>query len=88
MPCQNGSYGSGGEIISNWRDWTNNGTKPPEGSDMVTYCEISRDYVKVCRAWKASGKYDLIIIIIIIIILIQWHPDIKNPYMTKTWYNE
>ena len=58
--CRPGKYGAGGEIINNWQDWTNNGTTPPEGSPLITYCEISRDYVKFCEAWKASGKHNLL----------------------------
>ena len=56
-PCAIGEYGSGGEIINNWRDWTGNGTVPPEGSGLITYCDTSSNYYfKSCGAWKASGK--------------------------------
>ena len=58
LPCDIGQYGSGGETINNWKDWTNNGTVPPEGSDIITYCEVSRSYIKGCEAWKASGKHN------------------------------
>lgn len=56
--CEIGQYGSGGEIINNWKDWTNNGTIPPDGSDIVTFCEVSRGYVEDCQPWKASGKHN------------------------------
>lgn len=56
LPCNVGSYGSGGEIINNWKDWTNNGTVPPEGSGIVTFCEADRVYVQPCQSWKASGN--------------------------------
>ena len=56
--CEIGQYGSGGEIINNWKDWTSNGTIPPDGSGIVTYCDISRSYVKDCQPWKASGKHN------------------------------
>ena len=57
-PCAIGQYGPGGEIINNWRNWTGNGTVPPEGSGLITYCDISSNYryIKHCDAWKASGK--------------------------------
>lgn len=55
-PCEVGSYGPGGEIINNWKNWTKNGTVPPEGSGIVTFCEAERQYVQPCRPWKVSGK--------------------------------
>ena len=43
--------------MNNWRDWTGNGTVPPEGSGLITYCDTSSNYYfKSCGAWKASGK--------------------------------
>lgn len=56
--CEIGQYGSGGETINNWKDWTSNGTIPPDGSGIVTFCDISRSYVKDCQPWKASGKHN------------------------------
>jgi len=62
-PCQKGEFGSGGEVINNWNMWTENGTKPPERSDMVTYCEFTRPFD--CNPWKASGNYHEIMISIL-----------------------
>ncbi|XP_001629472.2 endosome/lysosome-associated apoptosis and autophagy regulator family member 2 [Nematostella vectensis] len=52
--CPSGSYGSGGEIIDNWETWSVNGSVPPEESDIVTYCDMFRDYVEPCSPWKAT----------------------------------
>ncbi|KAK2552323.1 Endosome/lysosome-associated apoptosis and autophagy regulator family member 2 [Acropora cervicornis] len=54
--CKKGEFGSGGEVINNWNMWTENGTKPPERSDMVNYCEFTRPFNSkyVCNPWKAS----------------------------------
>ena len=68
VPCEIGYYGSGGEIINNWRDWTNNGTVPPMGSDIVTFCEKSRDYVKDCQSWTASGKRNKIKLMVVVVV--------------------
>lgn len=54
-PCEVGSYGPGGEIINNWKNWTKNGTVPPEGSGIVTFCEAERQYVQPCHPWKVSA---------------------------------
>ena len=66
-PCQKGEFGSGGEVINNWNMWTENGTKPPEKSDMVNYCEFTRPFNSkyVCNPWKASGNYHKIMISIL-----------------------
>lgn len=70
VPCEIGYYGSGGEIINNWKDWTSNGTIPPRGSDIITFCEKSRDYVKECQSWTASGKHSNKIIINCVLVLL------------------
>ncbi|KAK3697538.1 hypothetical protein QZH41_019779, partial [Actinostola sp. cb2023] len=52
--CNKGSFSSGGEDISDWGSWTQNGTSPPPETGITTSCEIYRSYVKPCEHWKAS----------------------------------
>ncbi|XP_068687640.1 endosome/lysosome-associated apoptosis and autophagy regulator family member 2-like isoform X1 [Montipora foliosa] len=56
-PCMKGEFGPRGEVISDWDSWTENGTKPPEGSNIINYCEnAARSFNKrPCNNWKASG---------------------------------
>ena len=55
-----GEFGPRGEVISDWDSWTENGTKPPEGSNIINYCENTRSFNKrSCNNWKASGNYKL-----------------------------
>ena len=54
--CNKGSFSSGGEDISDWGSWTQNGTSPPPETGITTSCEIYRSYVKPCEHWKASCK--------------------------------
>lgn len=55
--CAKGTYSAGGEDLSDWKEWSNNGSLPPTKSGIVTFCETYRDYVKPCERWKATCEY-------------------------------